>query len=60
MNWLLVIILLILVASAIRGYQNGFIKTAFSLVSILIALVLTTIVSPIVSKTIRSNDAICK
>ena len=58
MNWLLIIILLILVASGIRGYQNGFIKTAFALVSILIALVVTSIVSPVVSRTIRSNDTI--
>lgn len=58
MNWLLLVIIIILLASALRGYQTGFIKTAFSLVSILVALVVTTIASPILSKTLRSNDAI--
>lgn len=58
MNWLLIIIILILLASALRGYQSGFIKTAFALVSILIALVATTIVSPAVSKALRSNETV--
>lgn len=58
MNWLLLIIIIILLGSALRGYQTGFIRTAFALVSILVALVVTTIASPIVSKAIRSNDMI--
>lgn len=58
MNWLLLIIIIILLGSALRGYQSGFIKTAFALVSILIALVATTIVSPTVSKALRSNEVV--
>lgn len=58
MNWLLIIIIIILLASALRGYQSGFIKTAFALVSILIALVATTIISPAVSKVLRSNETV--
>lgn len=58
MNWLLIIIIIILLGSALRGYQSGFIKTAFALVSILIALVATTIVSPAVSKALRSNETV--
>lgn len=58
MNWLLLIIIIILLGSAIRGYQAGFIKTAFALVSILVALVVTTVASPILSKALRSNDVI--
>ena len=58
MNWLLLIIIIILLGSALRGYQSGFIKTAFALVSILIALVATTIVSPTVSKALRSNETV--
>lgn len=58
MNWLLIIIIIILLASALRGYQSGFIKTAFALVSILIALVATTIISPAVSKALRSNETV--
>jgi len=58
MNWLLIIIVIILLSSALRGYQSGFIKTAFALVSILIALVVTSICSPIVSKALRENEAV--
>lgn len=58
MNWLLLIIIIILIASALRGYQSGFIKTAFALVSVLVALVATTVLSPIVSKTLRNNEIV--
>ena len=58
MNWLLLIIVVILLASAIRGYQSGFIKTAFSLLSLLVALVATSVMSPVVSKVLRENDVV--
>lgn len=58
MNWLLIIIGIILIASALRGYQTGFIKTAFALVSLLVALVATSIFSPMVSKALRENETV--
>lgn len=58
MNWLLIIIIIILLASALKGYQSGFIKTAFSLVSILVAIVVTTAVSPTLGKMLRKNDMV--
>lgn len=58
MNWLLVVVIIILLGSALRGYQNGFVKTAFSLVSILIIIVLTSVVSPILSSALRNNETV--
>lgn len=39
MNWLLLVVLALLVGYAISGIKRGFIKTIFSLASIIIALI---------------------
>lgn len=60
MNWLAAVVLIILLVSALRGYKVGFIKTAFSLLSVIIALVVSTIISPWMSKVLRENENFVK
>ena len=49
MNILLIIVLLIFALSLYGGYQKGFLKTAFSLLSWIIVLVLCNFAAPIVT-----------
>ncbi len=56
MNWLLIGVLAILVINALIGLRVGFIKTIFSLVSMMIALLLTVWLSPNVNTMLKSND----
>ncbi len=56
MNWLLVVVLLILLGNAIIGMKVGFIKTVFSLVSLILALILTIWISPMVKNYMMGNE----
>ncbi len=56
MNWLLVVVLLILLGNAIIGMKVGFIKTVFSLVSLILALILTIWISPMVKNYMINNE----
>lgn len=56
MNWLLIIVLAILVVNALIGMKAGFIKTAFSLFSMILALGLTLWISPYVNDYMRGNE----
>lgn len=56
MNWILVVVLAILIGNALVGLRVGFIKTVFSLVSMVIALVLTIWISPNVNSMLKNND----
>jgi uncharacterized membrane protein required for colicin V production len=58
MNWLLIVVLIILLGNAIIGMKVGFIKTVFSLVSLLLALILTLWVSPMVKGYMIGNEKI--
>lgn len=58
MNWLLIVVLGIIGIFTYTGHREGFIKTMFSLFSLLIALVITVSVSPYVSKALQNNDNI--
>lgn len=58
MNLLTGIVLIIIAISAYRGMKNGFIRTVFSIFSMILALVLTLWLSPIVSKALQSNENI--
>lgn len=58
MNWLLIVVLAIIVVNALIGMKAGFIKTAFSLCSMIIALVLSIWISPYVNDFMRGNDKI--
>ncbi len=56
MNWLLIAVAVILLGNALVGMKVGFIKTVFSLVSLILALFLTIWVSPLVKEAIKSNE----
>ena len=56
MNWLLIVVLLILLGNAIIGMKVGFIKTVFSLVSLILALILTIWISPMVKNYMMGNE----
>jgi uncharacterized membrane protein required for colicin V production len=60
MNWLLIIVLAILAVNALIGMKAGFIKTVFSLCSMVVALVLTLWLSPYANNYMRNNDTIYK
>lgn len=56
MNWLLIAVSVILLGNAVIGMRVGFIKTIFSLVSLILALFLTVWVSPMVRDTMKDNE----
>ena len=56
MNWILIAVLAILIGNALIGLRVGFIKTIFSLVSMVIALLLTVWLSPNVTTMLKSNE----
>lgn len=58
MNWLLLVVLAILVGNALIGSKVGFIRTVFSLCSMIVAIVLTIWISPTVNDLIKGNDKI--
>jgi uncharacterized membrane protein required for colicin V production len=58
MNWLLIVIGIIILSNAFIGLKTGFIKTVFSLVSLVLALVLTIWISPVMKDFLKGNDKI--
>lgn len=57
MNWLLIIVLAIIVINALIGRKVGLVKIVFSLFSFIIALFLTTWISPSVNDMILKNES---
>jgi uncharacterized membrane protein required for colicin V production len=55
---MLLIIVIILAVNTLIGLKVGFIKTVFSLFSMLLAITLTTWISPLVNDFMRGNDKI--
>lgn len=55
MNWLLVIVVAIISINGLIGRRAGFIKTIFSMLSIIVAIILTIWISPSVNKTLSHN-----
>ncbi len=56
MNWLLIIVIVLLAGNALIGMKVGFIKTVFSVCSLIVALVLTVWISPLVNDFMRGNE----
>ena len=52
MNILSIVILAVFALSVFLGYQKGFLKTAFSLVSWILVLVLCNYLTPVVTTTL--------
>ena len=58
MNWLAIVVLVILAGYALNGHRRGFIRTVFTLFSMIIALILTSWVSPVISKELQKNEKV--
>lgn len=56
MNYLLILVIVILGGFALYGRHRGFIRTVFALFSMIFALLLTSWVSPVVSKELQKNE----
>lgn len=56
MNTLALIVLGLILLFAFLGYRAGFIKTVFSICSMIVALVLTLLISPQIGKALQAND----
>ena len=58
MNILLVIVILIIAGCSFAGYKAGFIKTIFSMVSVIAALIITSVIAPAVSSGLQSSEKV--
>lgn len=58
MNWLLIIVLVIIVFSAVRGFWRGLLRVLFSLVSVIVLIGLITFATPHVSQFIADHTQI--
>lgn len=58
MNWLFLILIIITVLSAVAGYCKGFVRTAFSMVFLILVLVLSGWLSPYVSTALEEHTQI--
>ncbi len=58
MNILLIIVLAVLILSVLFGYKNGFLKTAFSLVTWIVVLVICNVATPLVTDFLLENTEI--
>lgn len=58
MNWLLAVVIGIVIYFGIQGRRRGFIRTVFTLFSLIIALVLTYTLSPYISKALQKSEKI--
>ncbi len=56
MNWLVIIVGIVILGNAIRGMKVGFIRTVFSLVSMVLAVILTIWISPLMKDFLKSNE----
>lgn len=58
MNTLVLVVIGILIIYTLLGYRAGLIKTVFSICSMIVALILTLMISPHISKAMQSNEKI--
>lgn len=58
MNWLLIVVLAILLFSTWNGYRKGLIKTIFSMISVVAALLITTFFAPIIAAEIPEDSTV--
>lgn len=57
-NWLFVVVIVLFVGSIYSGYKKGLFKTIFSVASIIIAIAITTFLSPYIAVQINNSEAI--
>lgn len=58
MNWLVILVVFVLCVYAFNGRRIGFIRTVFTLFSTIIALMITSWISPIISKEVQKNETV--
>lgn len=58
MNWLLIIVLVIFLICAVRGWNRGLLRMLYSLVSIVLLIVLMSYATPHISHFIKENTGI--
>lgn len=58
MNWLLIVVIAIILASALSGYKKGFIGMAVSLIGTAVVLCLSAVIAPVVTEALIGNDQI--
>lgn len=58
MNWLLLIVIVYMILSIISGYRKGLIRTVCSVLAMMIALIIASVCSPMVSRALESNKGI--
>ena len=58
MNWLLLVVLAIIIVNAWIGRKKGFVKIVFSMISLILAMILTLVFSPTVTDMLRDNENI--
>lgn len=57
-NWVLVFVGLTLIAYALRGKKEGFIRTVFGMFSFILALSVAAVAGPAVNKAVKSNEKV--
>ncbi|WP_343210182.1 CvpA family protein [Anaerolentibacter hominis] len=58
MNWLLAAVIALLVIYALAGRRQGFIRTVFSMLSLLVALTVSVAVSPMISRMLKESNTV--
>jgi len=56
MNWLWIVVVAVLVGCMLIGRKRGLVKTIFTLFSSIFALILTSVVAPVVSRQMQDNE----
>ena len=59
MNWIWIVVIAVMGGCIWNGHRRGMIKTLFSLFSAIIALALTAIFAPVVSRQLQQNEKLC-
>ncbi|MBQ9766407.1 MAG: CvpA family protein [Lachnospiraceae bacterium] len=54
-NWLLLIVILFFVIMGIYGFNKGFVKSLFSLVTLILTVIFTVIISPHIATWVKEN-----
>ena len=56
MNWIWIVVIVVMGGCVWNGHRRGMVKTIFSLFSAIVALVLTAVFAPVVSKQLQNNE----
>lgn len=58
MNWLFVIVLVVILICAVRGWNRGFLRMLYSLISVILLIVLVSFATPHITDFLRENTSI--